>query len=80
MELITKTKHTFLKNAWYVAALTTELDTETLLTRKIIDETVLFYRKEDGSVAALRDRCPHRFAPLSKAPATAMRSPVSITV
>ncbi len=66
MELITKTKHTFLKNAWYVAALTTELGTETLLTRKIIDETVLFYRKEDGSVAALRDRCPHRFAPLSK--------------
>jgi phenylpropionate dioxygenase-like ring-hydroxylating dioxygenase large terminal subunit len=25
----------------------------------------LLYRKTDGTIAALADRCPHRFAPLS---------------
>lgn len=33
-------------------------------TRKILGERVLLYRTTDGEVAAIADRCPHRFAPL----------------
>ncbi|MBR9885758.1 MAG: aromatic ring-hydroxylating dioxygenase subunit alpha [Oceanospirillales bacterium] len=66
MELINKKNTSFLKNAWYVAALTTEVDADAMLSRKIIGETLLFYRKQNGEVVAVRDRCPHRFAPLSK--------------
>jgi phenylpropionate dioxygenase-like ring-hydroxylating dioxygenase large terminal subunit len=54
-----------LKNAWYVAGWDTELQPGGLLSRKILDVNVVIYRKEDGSVAALEDRCCHRFAPLS---------------
>lgn len=66
MELITKKKHTFIRNAWYVAALSADVSDDTMMTRKIIGENILLYRKESGSVVAVRDRCPHRFAPLSK--------------
>jgi vanillate O-demethylase monooxygenase subunit len=38
---------------------------ETLLRRLICGRAVLLLRKEAGEVAALDDRCPHRFAPLS---------------
>ena len=31
----------------------------------ILGEPVVIYRKADGAAAALSDRCPHRFAPLS---------------
>uniref|UniRef100_UPI001B7FC641 aromatic ring-hydroxylating dioxygenase subunit alpha n=1 Tax=Marinobacterium litorale TaxID=404770 RepID=UPI001B7FC641 len=55
----------FLKNAWYVAALSTELTEEDLFSRKLLNETVLFYRRKNGEPVALKDRCPHRFAPLS---------------
>ena len=35
-----------------------------LLGRTILKEPVVLYRKSDGNIAALEDRCPHRFAPL----------------
>lgn len=54
----------FLKNVWYVAALSTEVD-DNLFRRKILGTSVLIYRKQNGEPVALRDRCPHRFAPLS---------------
>ena len=53
------------KNAWYVAALSKNVDRE-LRRRVIMDEPVLLYRTEGGDVVALFDRCPHRFAPLSR--------------
>ena len=53
------------KNAWYVAALSRDVDRE-LRRRVILDEAVLLYRTEAGEVVALFDRCPHRFAPLSR--------------
>ena len=53
----------YLKNAWYVAAWSNEVG-RTLLTRSLLDEPILLYRKEDGSPVAMADRCPHRFAPL----------------
>ena len=31
----------------------------------IMDEPIVLYRKADGDVAAIEDRCAHRFAPLS---------------
>lgn len=56
---------TFLKNAWYVAAHAHELD-DGLVSRKICDEPIVMFRTSGGAVAALADRCPHRFVPLSK--------------
>lgn len=55
----------FLKNCWYVAALSTEINDEDLFRRKILNTSVLIYRKQNGQVVALHDRCPHRFVPLS---------------
>src|SRR5258708_4974073 len=55
---------TYLRNAWYVAAWSDDLGEEKLLSRTILKEPVVLYRKADGHVAALQDRCPHRFAPL----------------
>ena len=54
----------YLRNAWYVAAWSDDLAEEQLLGRTILKQPVVLYRKADGSVAALEDRCPHRFAPL----------------
>jgi len=36
------------------------------LSRRMLGMGTVLYRKADGSVAMLQDRCPHRFAPLSK--------------
>src|SRR5262249_51209225 len=36
-----------------------------LLPRTILNEAIVFYRTSNGEVAALQDRCPHRFVPLS---------------
>jgi vanillate O-demethylase monooxygenase subunit len=54
----------FLRNAWYVAAWDHEVR-QSLLARTIMNENVVFFRTENGSVAALEDRCCHRHAPLS---------------
>ncbi|MBA4286077.1 MAG: Rieske (2Fe-2S) protein [Xanthomonadaceae bacterium] len=54
----------FLRNTWYVAAISTEVDPAALFHRKILDTSVLIYRKADGTPVAMHDRCPHRFAPL----------------
>jgi vanillate O-demethylase monooxygenase subunit len=51
-------------NCWWVAALSDEVG-DILLGRWLCDTPVLLYRKADGSVAAMEDRCPHRSAPLS---------------
>ncbi len=54
----------FPKNTWYVACTPDEID-EKPLGRKICGESIVFYRGEEGRVAALEDFCPHRGAPLS---------------
>ena len=56
---------TFIRNAWYMAAWAEDV-TEKSLTRTLLGEPVLMYRLADGKVVAMMDRCPHRFAPLSK--------------
>jgi vanillate O-demethylase monooxygenase subunit len=39
--------------------------TSSPVSRRLNGEKLVFFREEDGAVAALDDRCPHRFAPLS---------------
>jgi vanillate O-demethylase monooxygenase subunit len=55
----------YLLNTWYVAGFSDEIDGNRLLARCLLDRPVVLFRKPDGGVAALDDRCPHRFAPLS---------------
>lgn len=54
----------FPKNHWYVAAWGNELK-QALLARKICDESIVLFRRKDGTPAAIHDRCWHRYAPLS---------------
>lgn len=53
----------FIRNAWYVAAWSGDVQ-EKPLARTILGEPVLFFRGENGVVAALEDRCCHRGLPL----------------
>lgn len=55
----------FLRNHWYVAAWSHEVSREPL-ARVLLNEPVVFYRREDGSPVALQDRCCHRGYPLSR--------------
>jgi phenylpropionate dioxygenase-like ring-hydroxylating dioxygenase large terminal subunit len=55
----------WLRNRWYQAGWADEVTAKTPLVRTILNEPIMFYRMTDGSIAALFDRCPHRFAPLS---------------
>lgn len=53
----------FLRNAWYVAALSDAVTT-TPVKRVVLGESIVLYRTESGVAVGLSDRCPHRFAPL----------------
>ncbi|WP_428391541.1 Rieske 2Fe-2S domain-containing protein [Lichenicoccus sp.] len=55
----------YLMNTWYMGGWGHEI-TDQPISRRLLGVNTMFYRKTDGSVVALRDRCPHRFAPLSK--------------
>jgi phenylpropionate dioxygenase-like ring-hydroxylating dioxygenase large terminal subunit len=55
----------FLRNAWYLAGPTSQLDTTPLVAITIIGEPVVIYRGDNGQIVALEDRCVHRMAPLS---------------
>ncbi len=55
----------FIHNAWYVAAWDHEIGPDALFARKLLGKPLVFWRKADGGVAALDDRCCHRAAPLS---------------
>ncbi|KPQ21807.1 MAG: vanillate O-demethylase monooxygenase subunit [Rhodobacteraceae bacterium HLUCCA24] len=56
---------TLVRNAWYVAAWSSEIDQD-LRRFVILGDPVLLYRRTDGAVVALEDRCPHRLLPLSR--------------
>jgi vanillate O-demethylase monooxygenase subunit len=51
-------------NAWYPLAWARDIG-RTLTTRRVLEEDLVAFRREDGQVAALDDVCPHRLAPLS---------------
>lgn len=56
----------FPKNAWYVAALSSELATGQVMARQICEIPMALFRKANGTLGAVLDRCPHRLYPLSK--------------
>lgn len=51
-------------DCWYMAGWAREI-ADAPLARRIAGHPLLIFRGADGSAAALIDRCPHRFAPLS---------------
>lgn len=53
-----------LKNIWYIAAWEEEVRTGELFHRTLVEQQVLFFRDSEGTVRAIGNRCPHRFAPL----------------
>ena len=55
----------FLRNSWYVAALSSEIETR-LDAVRILGENIVLYRTASGEPVALQDSCPHRRLPLSK--------------
>ena len=54
------------KNHWYVACWSHELKKQKVIGKTIYGERIVLFRDENGSPAALQDRCPHRLVPLSK--------------
>jgi phenylpropionate dioxygenase-like ring-hydroxylating dioxygenase large terminal subunit len=56
----------WVRNAWYVAAWRNELAAGQIMARTIMHEPLVLYRKVNGAVVTLEDRCCHRLAPLSK--------------
>jgi vanillate O-demethylase monooxygenase subunit len=55
----------FLRDYWYVAAWSDEVR-KVPLARTLLDEPIVLFRRSDGNVVALEDRCAHRRLPLSE--------------
>ncbi|HEY5047963.1 MAG TPA: aromatic ring-hydroxylating dioxygenase subunit alpha [Rhizomicrobium sp.] len=60
-----RTAPTFLRNLWYLGAVSATLRPSTMRRQMFLGEPVLLGRMNDGLAFALRDICPHRAAPLS---------------
>lgn len=56
---------TFLKNTWYAAGFAEDFS-RTPVRRMLLENDLVFYRRESGELVALGNRCPHRFAPLHR--------------
>ena len=56
----------FLRNCWYVAGWSHHFPEDGLVTRTILGDPIVLYRKRDGGIVALENRCCHRHAPLSR--------------
>ena len=57
----------YLKNCWYCAGWEFDISQakDALIAKRIADIPVMLYRKPDGEIIAMEDRCCHRQAPLS---------------
>jgi phenylpropionate dioxygenase-like ring-hydroxylating dioxygenase large terminal subunit len=55
-----------LRNCWYAAGWADEVTIGKPLARRIADLPILFFQQEDGTISAIADYCPHRFAPLHR--------------
>ena len=58
-------KATFVFDIWYFAGLSTDVKRGKMVRREIAGEAMTVGRRDDGSVFAMRDVCPHRAAPFS---------------
>jgi len=56
----------FLRNCWYVAGWSHQVASGEIVARTIVGEAIVLYRTASGAITVLRDRCCHRFAPLSR--------------
>ena len=56
----------FLRNCWYVAGWSHDFSEAGLIARTILGDPIVLYRKSDGGIVALENRCCHRHAPLSR--------------
>jgi phenylpropionate dioxygenase-like ring-hydroxylating dioxygenase large terminal subunit len=56
----------FVRNLWYLAAWANEVPAGGMLSRKLLGTARVIFQRGDGQWAMLADRCPHRFAPLSR--------------
>ena len=54
----------YLRNCWYIAGLSEDVS-ESPVGRVFLGDPVVLFRATDGAVAALEDRCCHRYLPLS---------------
>lgn len=54
-----------MRNAWYVAAESRELQDDEMMAVTILDEEIVLFRDGSGQAHALQDHCPHRGARLS---------------
>jgi len=54
----------FYKNCWYPVGWSSELS-DSPIGKVILNENIVIFREFNGNIAALEDRCPHRFLPLS---------------
>ena len=50
---------------WYPVAFSREVTTEKPYGTRLLDERLVLYRLEDGTVVVAQDLCLHRGAPLS---------------
>ncbi len=55
-----------LKEAWYAAALSSELTSKRPLARVILEQPLVLWRAVGGCAVAMEDRCAHRGTALSK--------------
>src|ERR1700683_3001548 len=55
----------FVRNCWYMAGWSRDFTRDELKAVTMLNEPIVIYRKNDGGLVALQDRCCHRFAPLS---------------
>jgi len=55
----------FIRSTWYIAAEPQEIAGR-ILARTLLDQPLALFRTASGRIVALDDRCPHRFAPLSR--------------
>jgi vanillate O-demethylase monooxygenase subunit len=54
----------FLRNIWYPVLWSSDVEPGALVDRVVLGEPIVFFRRDDGTPAAIADVCPHRFAPL----------------
>ncbi|GAB7545171.1 Rieske 2Fe-2S domain-containing protein [Cupriavidus sp. 8B] len=55
----------FIRDAWYMVGWAQDFPEAKLVPFTLLSEKLVIFRKSDGSLAALADRCSHRLAPLS---------------
>lgn len=54
----------YVLNTWYPIAWSRDIGRK-LEARRVVEQNVVLYRKEDGTTVAMEDACPHRLLPLS---------------